>query len=100
MPSTKVHQTTAPHSFQFSALTLHAAHAADQIQNALNLDHTGPVEIWPTSKGLDARGRMRYADGKVVRFKRDCAVYWGRCSSVIREEARLTVDGSLAILQT
>ncbi len=58
-------------------VTLHGAHAADQIQNGLNRDHTGPVEIWPTSEGPDAQVRMRYADGTVVRFERDFGVMWG-----------------------
>jgi len=58
-------------------VTLHGAHAADQIQNALNRDHTGPVEIWPTSKGPDGQVRMRYADGTVVRFERDFGIWWG-----------------------
>ncbi len=58
-------------------VTLHGAHAADQIQNALGKDHTGPIEIWPTSEGQDAQVRMRYADGTVIRFERDFGVWWG-----------------------
>ena len=58
-------------------VTLHGAHAADQIQNALSKDHTGPVEIWPTGDGSDAQVRMRYADGTVVRFEREFGVWWG-----------------------
>ena len=58
-------------------VTLHGAHAADQIQNALGKDDTGPVEIWPTSGGLDAEVRMQYADGTIVRFERDEGVKWG-----------------------
>ena len=58
-------------------VTLHGAHAADQIQNTLAKDHTGPVEIWPTSEGADAQVRMRYADGTVVRFERDFGIWWG-----------------------
>jgi hypothetical protein len=58
-------------------VTLHGAHAADQIQNALGKDHTGPVEIWPTSDGPEAQVRMRYADGTVIRFERDFGIWWG-----------------------
>lgn len=39
-------------------VTLHGSHAADQIQYTLGKDDTGPVEIWPTSEGLDAEVRM------------------------------------------
>lgn len=58
-------------------VTLHGAHAADQIQNALGKDGTGPVEIWPTSEGPEAQVRMRYADGTTIRFERDFGVWWG-----------------------
>jgi predicted dehydrogenase len=58
-------------------VTLHGAHAADQIQNTLGKDDTGPLEIWPTGEGPDASVRMRYADGTVVRFERDFGIWWG-----------------------
>ncbi len=58
-------------------VTLHGAHAADQIQFTLDKDHTDPVEIWPVSKGPDALIRMRYADGIEIRFERDFGVKWG-----------------------
>lgn len=58
-------------------VTLHGAHAADQIQNTLGKDSTGPVEIWPTTGGPEAQVRMRYADGTTIRFERDFGVRWG-----------------------
>ena len=58
-------------------VTLHGAHAADQIQNTLGKDETGPVEIWPTGPGDDAEVTMKYADGTLVRFERDEGVKWG-----------------------
>lgn len=58
-------------------VTLHGAHAADQIQYTLGKDDTGPVEIWPTSEGLDAEVTMKYADGTIVRFEREEGVLWG-----------------------
>ena len=58
-------------------VTLHGAHAADQIQFTLGKDHTNPVEIWPVSEGHDALVRMRYEDGTEIRFERDFGVRWG-----------------------
>ena len=58
-------------------VSLHGAHAADQIQFTLNKDHTDPVEIWPVSEGHDALIRMRYEDGTDIRFERDFGVQWG-----------------------
>ncbi len=58
-------------------VTLHGAHAADQIQFTLNKDHTSPVEIRPVSEGSDALIRMRYADGTEIRFERDFGIRWG-----------------------
>ncbi len=58
-------------------VTLHGAHAADQIQFTLGKDDTGPVEIWPVSEGPDALIRMKYEDGTEVRFERDFGVRWG-----------------------
>ena len=58
-------------------VTLHGAHAADQIQFTLGKDDTGPVEIWPISEGPDALIRMKYEDGTEVRFERDFGIRWG-----------------------
>ena len=58
-------------------VTLHGAHAADQIQFTLDKDNTDPVEIWPVSTGRDALIRMKYEDGTEIRFERDFGVRWG-----------------------
>jgi predicted dehydrogenase len=71
-------------------VTLHGAHAADQIQNTLGKDQTGPVEIWPTSEGPDAQVRMRYADGTVVRFERDFGIWWG--AVFIGEKGKIEIN--------
>jgi predicted dehydrogenase len=71
-------------------VTLHGAHAADQIQNALGKDHTGPVEIWPTTSGPDAQVRMRYADGTTIRFERDFGVWWG--AVFVGEEGKIEIN--------
>jgi predicted dehydrogenase len=52
-------------------MTNWGAHGVDQIQWALGMSHTGPVEIWPTSQGPNGKVRMRYADGNVVRYELD-----------------------------
>ncbi len=58
-------------------VSLHGAHAADQIQFTLNKDHTDPVEIWPLGEGHNALIRMKYEDGTEIRFERDFGVKWG-----------------------
>ena len=65
------------HDYSGGDVTLHGAHAADQIQNTLGKDGTGPVEIWPTSEGPDGQVRMRYEDGTTIRFERDFGIWWG-----------------------
>ena len=76
--------------FSGGDVTLHGAHAADQIQNTLGKDDTGPVEIWPTSEGLDAEVRMKYADGTIVRFEREEGVKWG--AVFIGEKGKIEIN--------
>lgn len=54
--------------FAGGEMTNWGAHGVDQIQWALGMDQTGPVEMWPTSTGPNAQVRMRYANGVEVRF--------------------------------
>ena len=56
-------------SYSGGEMTNWGAHGVDQIQWALGASQTGPVEIWPTSPGLNGSVRMRYADGIEVRFE-------------------------------
>jgi hypothetical protein len=44
------------------------AHGVDQIQWALGMDGTGPVEVRPLRPGLNGQVEMRYANGVPVRF--------------------------------
>ncbi|HID76198.1 MAG TPA: Gfo/Idh/MocA family oxidoreductase [Planctomycetaceae bacterium] len=50
-------------------MTNWGAHGVDQIQWALGVSHSGPVEIWPTSPGPNGKVSMRYASGVVVRYE-------------------------------
>ncbi len=56
------------HDFAGGEMTNWGAHGVDQIQWALGMDHTGPVELEPLSQGLDGQVRMKYANGVVVNY--------------------------------
>ena len=45
------------------------AHGLDQVQWALGMSHSGPVEIWPVTEGPNGRVSMRYASGVLVRME-------------------------------
>jgi hypothetical protein len=49
-------------------MTNWGAHGIDQIQWALGMDDTGPVEMWPLSAGSNGQVAMRYANGVKVEF--------------------------------
>lgn len=44
-------------------------HSLDQVQCALGMDETGPVEIWPEESGPRCRVSMRYAGGTILRLE-------------------------------
>jgi predicted dehydrogenase len=50
-------------------MTNWGAHGVDQIQSALGMDGTGPVEFWPVTPGRDGNVSMRYANGVTVKFE-------------------------------
>jgi predicted dehydrogenase len=50
-------------------MTNWGAHGVDQIQWALGMSQTGPVEIWPITPGPHGKVRMRYANGVVVSYE-------------------------------
>jgi hypothetical protein len=49
-------------------MTNWGAHGIDQIQWALGMDDSGPVEVWPTTPGPNGTLEMRYANGVPVHF--------------------------------
>lgn len=54
--------------FAGGQMTNWGAHGVDQVQWALGMDHTGPVELEPLSEGLSGQVRMKYANGVTVNF--------------------------------
>jgi predicted dehydrogenase len=50
-------------------MTNWGAHGIDQIQSALGMDQTGPVELWPLTGGLKTAAAFRYANGVTVRLE-------------------------------
>lgn len=54
--------------FAGGEMTNWGAHGIDQIQWALGMDHTGPVELKPLSEGPNGQVAARYANGVSVNF--------------------------------
>ena len=50
-------------------MTNWGAHGVDQIQSALGMDQTGPVEFWPLADAPRGSVAFRYANGTVVRLE-------------------------------
>ncbi len=54
--------------FSGGEMTNWGAHGVDQIQWALGMDGTAPVEMWPLTPGPNGQVEMRYANGIPLRF--------------------------------
>ncbi len=63
--------------FYGGEMTNWGAHGVDQIQCALGMDGTAPVEMWPTSPGPNGKVEMRYANGVPLRFVLDQGPHGG-----------------------
>ena len=63
--------------FDGCEMTNWGAHGVDQIQWALGMDDTGPVEMWPLTPGFSGKVEMRYANGVPLRFVLDHGPYGG-----------------------
>lgn len=50
-------------------MTNWGAHGLDQVQWALGMDRTGPVEFWPLADGPEGSLAFRYANGVTVRLE-------------------------------
>ncbi len=55
--------------FSGGMLTDWGAHGLDQVQSALGMDDTGPVEFWPLKDGPEGALAFRYANGVTVRLE-------------------------------
>jgi hypothetical protein len=56
------------YDFSGGDMTNGGAHGVDQIQWALGMDGSGPVELRPLTPGTDGQVEMRYASGIPVKF--------------------------------
>ena len=54
--------------FAGGEMTNWGAHGVDQIQWALGMDATGPVELWPETPGPNGQVTAKYASGVEVKF--------------------------------
>jgi predicted dehydrogenase len=55
--------------FSGGEMTNWGAHGIDQIQAALGMDTTGPVEFWPLEAGMKTAVAFRYGNGVTVRLE-------------------------------
>lgn len=77
--------------FNGSEMTNWGAHGIDQVQWALGMDDTGPVEMWPTSPGASGTVEMRYANGTPLRFTITEGGPWGGAIFVC-EKGKLEIN--------
>lgn len=71
-------------------MTNWGAHGIDQVQWALDMDGTGPVEIWPISSGLNGQVGMRYANGVELNFVLDKGPHGG--AIFVGEKGKLEIN--------
>ena len=76
--------------FSGGEMTNWGAHGVDQIQWALGMDGTGPVEMRPLTPGPNGQVEMRYANGVPVRFVLDKGPHGG--AVFVCEKGKLEVN--------
>ncbi len=76
--------------FSGGEMTNWGAHGVDQIQWATGMDGTGPVEMWPTSPGINGKVEMRYANGVPISFSLDHGPWGG--AIFVCEKGKLEVN--------
>lgn len=67
--SAALHKSPIGREFVGGEMTNWGAHGLDQIQCALGMDETGPVELWPQPEGPKDSVAFRYANGVTVRLE-------------------------------
>jgi predicted dehydrogenase len=77
-------------SYSGGEMTNWGAHGVDQVQWALGMSESGPVEIWPLTPGPNGAVAMRYANGVEVRYELSPGPMGG--AVFIGEGCKLTVD--------
>jgi predicted dehydrogenase len=77
-------------SYSGGEMTNWGAHGCDQIQWALGMSESGPVELWPMSDGPSGKVGMRYANGVEVRYEISEGPWGG--AIFVCENATITID--------
>jgi predicted dehydrogenase len=71
-------------------MTNWGAHGIDQVQWALGMDATGPVEFWPESPGTHGKVSFRYANGVTVKLELTGSPMGG--AVFLGEKGKLEID--------
>ncbi len=72
-------------------MTNWGAHGIDQVQAALGMDQTGPVEFWPLPDGPHGAVAWRYASGTVVRLELPAAGNLQGGAMFVGEKGRIEI---------
>jgi predicted dehydrogenase len=77
-------------SYSGGEMTNWGAHGCDQVQWALGMSESGPVEIWPVTEGPSGKVSMRYANGVEVRYELDEGPFGG--AVFVGEDCTMVID--------
>jgi predicted dehydrogenase len=77
-------------SYSGGQMTNWGAHGLDQVQWALGMSQSGPVEIWPVTDGPGGKVSMRYANGVVVRLELEKGPMGG--AVFVGDEAKIEIN--------
>jgi predicted dehydrogenase len=71
-------------------MTNWGAHGLDQVQWALGMDTTGPVEVWPETEGPNGKVSFRYSNGITLKLELDKGPMGG--AVFIGEKGKIEID--------
>ncbi|MFH1268789.1 MAG: Gfo/Idh/MocA family oxidoreductase, partial [Planctomycetota bacterium] len=77
-------------SYSGGEMTNWGAHGLDQVQWALGMSESGPVEIWPVTEGPNGKVSMRYANGALVRLELENGPHGG--AIFVGDEAKIEIN--------